>query len=204
MAALRLLTKPHDVINIGHIAYDVCKLSYLVGKGVLRKVVQVKDCILALKELEMVSEVQETPGKEGKEQPVAEKLQRSFQEVDTSAIDAQLDMIDVEDGWVLVVRRAVDQKEFSEEQSRAMLATSQHMQCDVQSLAESHIEPIELCKATLICPLTLEPIEDAVIAPSGTVFERRAILSHLNTSYNCPVTSHALSANQLQPFQCSL
>jgi len=53
-------------------------------------------------------------------------------------------MVNVEDGWVLVVRRDSDSREFSEGDSRAMLATSQHMQCSVQTLAESHIEAVEL------------------------------------------------------------
>lgn len=48
LAALRLCLKPHEVINLGHIAYDVCKLSYLIGKGVICKLIQVKNCILAL------------------------------------------------------------------------------------------------------------------------------------------------------------
>ena len=48
VAMLKLCMKPHEVASMGHIAYDVCKLSYLIGKGVIRKLIQVKNCILAL------------------------------------------------------------------------------------------------------------------------------------------------------------
>ena len=50
IAMLRLALKPHEIINLGHITYDVAKLSYLIGKGIIRKLVQVKNCILALRQ----------------------------------------------------------------------------------------------------------------------------------------------------------
>ena len=50
IAALRLLLKPHDLINFGHLVYDVGKLAYLIGKGVICKLIQVKNCILALRQ----------------------------------------------------------------------------------------------------------------------------------------------------------
>mmetsp|Transcript_27152 Transcript_27152/g.33757 ORF Transcript_27152/g.33757 Transcript_27152/m.33757 type:complete len:109 (+) Transcript_27152:117-443(+) len=56
LAMLRLLAKPHDVVNMGYLTYDVCKLSYLIGRGVLRRLVQVSNCIMALKDKEHHSE----------------------------------------------------------------------------------------------------------------------------------------------------
>ena len=50
IAAIRILAKPHEMLTVGHVAYDVCKLSYLIGKGVIYKLIQVKDCMLALKQ----------------------------------------------------------------------------------------------------------------------------------------------------------
>ena len=56
VAAIRVLLKPHDLINIGHIVYDVGKLTYLIGKGVICKLIQVKNCIIALRQKAAPSE----------------------------------------------------------------------------------------------------------------------------------------------------
>lgn len=62
------------------------------------------------------------------EENIASQLERSFREVDTLAIEAEIDTVEVEDGWLLVERRLTKmQREFTEEESRAMLTTSQHM-----------------------------------------------------------------------------
>ena len=37
-----------DFVETGLIVYDVCKLSCLIAKGTIRRIVKVKDCILAL------------------------------------------------------------------------------------------------------------------------------------------------------------
>ena len=39
IAALRLILKPHEILNLGHMAYDVTKLSFLIGKGVICRLV---------------------------------------------------------------------------------------------------------------------------------------------------------------------
>ena len=54
IAAIRILAKPHEMLTVGHVAYDVCKLSYLIGKGVIYKLIQVKDCMLALKQKDSI------------------------------------------------------------------------------------------------------------------------------------------------------
>ena len=39
IAALRLCLRPHEVYNMGLMAYDVCKLSFLIGKGVICRLI---------------------------------------------------------------------------------------------------------------------------------------------------------------------
>ena len=45
---LKLLTAPHHIVEMGHVTYDVCKLSFLITKGIIRKLIQVKECLIAL------------------------------------------------------------------------------------------------------------------------------------------------------------
>ena len=103
VAAMRLLVKPHEVINVGHVAYDMCKLSYLLGKGVIYRLIQVKDCILALKQ----KEGQETAStnEERNTRSIAQNLKESFHPVDENGIEAAIDLIEVEDEWMLVRNR---------------------------------------------------------------------------------------------------
>ena len=49
VAAVRLLLAPHEIKSACYIAFDFAKLSYLIGKGVICKLVQIKNCILAIK-----------------------------------------------------------------------------------------------------------------------------------------------------------
>ena len=92
---------------MAHITFDVCKLTYLVGKGIIRKLIQVKNCIIALQEKDIEQNI---PDATTVAAPAtfATLLERSFHEVDTCAIEAELDTVDVEDGWVLVLRRSSD------------------------------------------------------------------------------------------------
>jgi len=51
----------------------------------------------------------------------------------------------------------------------------------------------------LLCPLTLQMFEDAVITPYGTTYERTAILTALRHNQEDPLTRQPLTAAQLVP-----
>jgi len=48
-----------------------------------------------------------------------------------------------------------------------------------------------------MCPITLDWYHDPVVAPSGHSYSRAAILGHLQTSANDPLTRDSLDVNQL-------
>ena len=48
LAAIRVCLKPHEILNVGHIVYDVARLSYLIGRGLIHRLVKIKDYMLAL------------------------------------------------------------------------------------------------------------------------------------------------------------
>lgn len=109
IAAIRLLAKPHEVVSMGHIAVDVCKLSYLIGKNVILRLFQVKDCVLALRQREDAPWVGDDVEAE-KSLSVAESLQRSFHPVDENGIEAAIEIIEVEDEWMLVSNKAAEEE----------------------------------------------------------------------------------------------
>lgn len=69
-----------------------------------------------------------------------------------------------------------------------------------QSLQNINVPAETSCPDQFICPLTLDLMEDPVVTKHGKNYERKAILSHLDTGKTfCPLTRLPLTASGLIP-----
>ena len=74
----------------------------------------------------------------------------------------------------------------------------------MESLAESRIDVTIFEQSSYLCPLTLQPISEPVVSPSGTIYERQAIMEHVRLAESggsvlCPVTLENLKEQDLKP-----
>lgn len=118
LAVLKLATRPHDVVNMGYMAYDLAKLTYLIGKGVICKLIQVKDSVLAIKASLKPNAVETSVA----DSNVRDLLVSSFEDVSESEIETVVNQIEVEDNWILITTQRIENGE--ELATSVILATS--------------------------------------------------------------------------------